>query len=153
MLCEVSLGREGAKLGWLRVNFNYFVSDAVVDYVIDAVHLIAREGWKLLPLYRFDPFTGLWHHRDARGRPPISLHDVSYATGAMEFRGGHATAPEDVLADQLEEARRFVASLRERLARETPIEDAVLPPSYERMRWFPMPGEARSDLLSEKVAR
>ena len=87
MLDEVLLGREGAKLGWFRMNFNYFVSDAVVDYIVDAVHLIAREGHKLLTLYRFDPFTGLWHHRDAHSRPPISLYDVSYAGGAMEFRG------------------------------------------------------------------
>ncbi|HTN23452.1 MAG TPA: aminotransferase class V-fold PLP-dependent enzyme [Solirubrobacteraceae bacterium] len=147
MLCEVALGREGAKLGWFRVNFNYFVSQAVVDYVIDAVHLLAREGRTLLALYRFDPFTGLWHHRDARSGPAISLHDISYASGAMEFRGRRTSAPEHVLAEQLDEARRLVAVLPEQLSREAPVEDPVLPDSFERMRWFPLPGEARRELI------
>ena len=148
MLHEVLLGREGAKLGWFRLNFNYFVSDTVVDYVIDAVHLVAREGHKLLPLYRFDPFTGLWHHRDADGRPSVSLHDVSYASGAMEFRSGHDCAPERALTDQLDDARRLVSSLPAEHAGKAAIEDPVLPDSYERMRWFPMPAEAQREFAS-----
>jgi hypothetical protein len=152
MLDEVLLGREGAKLGWFRMNFNYFVSDAVVDYIVDAVHLIAREGHKLLTLYRFDPFTGLWHHRDAHSRPPISLYDVSYAGGAMEFGGQRSSAPESALAEQLQSARRLVASIPGELSREPAIEDPVLPESYERMRWFPLPGEAQRQVADEELA-
>jgi selenocysteine lyase/cysteine desulfurase len=148
MLCEVMQGHEGAKLGWFRLNFNYFVSPAVVDYVIEAVHLIARHGRELLALYRFDPFTGLWHHRDARGRPRMSLFDVSYAGGVMEFGGQSATAPEEALDEQLAAARRLVAGLAHDLSRAAPIEDPVLPDSYERMRWFPLPGEAQREVVS-----
>ncbi len=141
---EVLTGHEGVKLGWFRLNFNYFVSDAVVDYVVEAVHLLANEGARLLPLYRFDPFTGLWHHREARSRPPISLFDVSYAGGAMEFRAQRASAPEEVLGEQLEQAAALIAAL----AAEPPgdaIEDPVLPESFERLRWFPLPGEAQRE--------
>ena len=145
---EVIHGHVGAKLGWFRLNFNYFVDPAVVDYVIDAVHLIASHGHKLLPLYRFDPFSGLWHHRDGRSRPRISLYDISYAGGAMEFRGQGASAPGDVLAGQLDDARRLVASLPAQLTREDAIEDPVLPASYEGVRWFPLPGEARWQVLA-----
>jgi selenocysteine lyase/cysteine desulfurase/CRP-like cAMP-binding protein len=141
MQCEVLGGRGGVKLGWFRVNFNYFVSPAVVDYIVDAVHLVANEGAKLLPLYRFDPFSGLWHHRDGRPTPPVSLFDVSYSGAAMEFGAAHSTAPESALRDQLEQAERFIADLDSRLAGE-PIVDAVLPPSFEALRWFPLPGEA-----------
>ena len=139
---EVLCGHEGAKLGWFRVNFNYFVSPTVVDYIVDAVHLIADEGAKLLALYRFDPFTGLWHHRDARARPAVSLYDISYTGAAMEFAAQRSTAPESVLCDQLEEAARLIASLPEQLAREPEIDDPVLPASLEAIRWFPLPGEA-----------
>jgi len=41
---EIVGGCEGIKPGWVRVNANYFVSDAVADYVIDAVRLVARHG-------------------------------------------------------------------------------------------------------------
>jgi selenocysteine lyase/cysteine desulfurase len=148
MESEVLLGHMGAKLGWFRVNFNYFVPKAVADYIIEAVHLIARDGHKLLPLYRFDPFTGLWRHRDGRSRPRTSLYDISYAGGAMEFRGQGVSAPEAVLADQLDAARRLVAALPAQLSGEEAIEDPVLPPSYEEMRWFPLPGEARRQVVA-----
>jgi hypothetical protein len=41
-----------------------------------------------------------------------------------------------------------VAVLPEQLSREAPVEDPVLPDSFERMRWFPLPGEARRELLA-----
>src|SRR5512144_1718977 len=54
---EISRGCEGIKPGWVRVNFNYFISEAVFDYIVAAVGLVAREGWRLLPWYRFEPAT------------------------------------------------------------------------------------------------
>jgi len=140
---EVLRGHEGVKLGWIRVNFNYFVSTAVVDYIVEAVHLIANHGAKLLPLYCFDPFTGLWHHRSARPRPRVSLYDVSYTGAAMEFGAARSTAPESVLPDQLAQAAALLAGTDEQLADEA-IEDPVLPPSFEAIRWFPLPGEAHA---------
>ncbi len=62
---EIAQGCEGIKPGWVRVNFNYFLSDVVADYLIDAVRLVAREGWRMLPDYRFDNTSGHWRH----GRP------------------------------------------------------------------------------------
>ena len=59
---EITRGCEGIKPGWTRVNFNYFISETVFDYILDAVELVARDGWRLLPQYRFDPATGLWQH-------------------------------------------------------------------------------------------
>ena len=149
MECEVRSGHEGVKLGWFRVNFNYFVSDAVVDYIVEAVHLVANEGARLLPLYRFDPFTGLWHNRKTRSRPPISLYDVAYAGGAMEFRAQRASAPESVLGEQLEQAAALIASLAAEPAGDI-VDDPVLPESFERLRWFPLPGEAQRELARDR---
>ena len=69
MDAEVAKGHLGAKLAFTRLSFNYFITETVFRYIVDAVHLIADEGWKLLPLYRFDPDSGLWQHRGGRGRP------------------------------------------------------------------------------------
>ncbi|MGZ8566966.1 MAG: aminotransferase class V-fold PLP-dependent enzyme, partial [Actinomycetota bacterium] len=84
MDAEVSRGHVGAKLAFVRVSFSYFTSDAVVDYIMDAVHLLADEAWKLLPLYRFDPHSGLWHHESGRRRPSVSLHDISFDREARD---------------------------------------------------------------------
>ena len=44
-----------------------FATDGLgMDGALDAIHLIADEGWKLLPHYVFEPLTGIWRHR--RGR-------------------------------------------------------------------------------------
>ena len=77
-------------------------------YVVDAVHLLAREGWKLLPLYRFDPDSGLWHHRAGTPAPADSLARRARTTRPPRF----ATAPESVLAGQLEAARRIIAAVQ-----------------------------------------
>ncbi|HEY5115207.1 MAG TPA: aminotransferase class V-fold PLP-dependent enzyme, partial [Nakamurella sp.] len=55
---EISHGCEGIKPGWVRINFNYFISEAVFRYLVDAVLLIAGDGWRLLGDYRFEPVTG-----------------------------------------------------------------------------------------------
>ena len=46
---EIGRGCEGIKPGWVRVNFNYFISEAVFDFILGAVELVASDGWRLLP--------------------------------------------------------------------------------------------------------
>ena len=145
MSSEVSLGHMGAKLSFVRVSFNYFISEAVFEYVVEAIHLLARDGWKLLPLYRFDPYTGLWHHERGRPRPPLTLHDVSFASGTLEFRGPRATEPESAFARSLEDARTLIRAVEAAPPTE-PLRDPAVSDEFERVRWFPFPGEAQADL-------
>lgn len=138
---EIVRGCEGIKPGWVRVNFNYFISEEVFSYLLDAVDLIAREGWKLLPDYTFCPDTGLWRHREAGRRPVMRLTDVRYTSGRLSYRSRHATEPESALPGYLDEARRIFAEASERLA-QAPVEHPALSADYEALRWFPLPSEA-----------
>ena len=96
---EITAGCEGIKPGWVRVNFNYFISEAVFRYVVEAVTLVADEGWRLLPDYLFDPASGRWRHRGGAVEPPLRLHDVTYdADGRLTYPDTRAAAPESVLA-------------------------------------------------------
>ena len=36
--------------GVTRLSFTYFMADEAIDYIIQAVTMIAKHGWKLLPL-------------------------------------------------------------------------------------------------------
>ena len=58
----INSGCEGVKPGWVRMNFNYFISEQAFDFMIEAVRLIAAHGWKLLPQYEFLAETGEWRH-------------------------------------------------------------------------------------------
>ena len=44
--------REALRPGVTRLNFPYFMSDETVNYVIQAVAMVAKHGWKLLPQVR-----------------------------------------------------------------------------------------------------
>jgi selenocysteine lyase/cysteine desulfurase len=139
---EISGGCEGIKPGWVRVNLNYFVSDTVVDYLIQAVTFVARHGWRLLPDYTFEPTTGLWRHRLGPVEPPLRLHQVHYdpATGAMCYPRHDEPVPESALAGYLAEAERIVSAPRP--PRPRPAGDpAPLSADFEQLRWFELPTE------------
>ncbi|MCB1247248.1 MAG: aminotransferase class V-fold PLP-dependent enzyme, partial [Acidimicrobiia bacterium] len=108
---EVSLGCEGIKPGWIRVNFNYFISDEVFEYIIEAVHLVATHGWKLLPWYEFDLRTATWRHVDQRDVTPFSLDDVSYLDGTMQYPRPTDRADDRSLRTYLDTARELFTSI------------------------------------------
>ncbi|MFC5833411.1 aminotransferase class V-fold PLP-dependent enzyme [Nonomuraea insulae] len=131
---EIGQGCQGIKPGWVRVNFNYFISDAVCDYLIDAVDLLARHGHRLLPDYRFDPANGLWRHRGGPAEPPLHLSDLRFddpeAPLARRVRVG-----EDALPGYLDQAHILLESSTDGID-PTP---SGLPEDVERLRWFPLP--------------
>jgi hypothetical protein len=143
---EVLRGHWGVKIGFVRVSYDYFMSEAVFDYIVEAVHFLAEHAWKLLPLYRFDPYSALWHHRDLPRTPMLSLDDFSCLDPALGGEREWQTAPESVLSGYLEDAHRLVAEL-----------EASPPPpgrpsphvsdDFERLRWFPLPEHALARLV------
>ena len=44
--------REALKPGVTRISFPYFMNQEAQEFVIEAVIMTAREGWKLLPQVR-----------------------------------------------------------------------------------------------------
>jgi len=133
---EIGHGCEGIKPGWTRINFNYFISDAAADYLIDAVDLIATGGYRLLTDYRFGPHTGLWRHRDGIPQPPLRLAGLRYAPdGTLTCSARHSRASEDALRGYLRQARNLLA------ARPAHIDDGAtgLPGDFEALRWFHLP--------------
>jgi len=93
-----------------------------------------------LPLYRFDPATGLWQNERGLPEPPMSLRDIDYREGRMTFPADRRNAPETDLRGYLLEAERIVA---QPLGAIVP-EELSLPEGFEGLRWFPLPHEAAS---------
>lgn len=137
---EVEAGDEAIKPGWARVNFNYFIDEAEFSFIVDAVHLIAAEGWKLLTRYTLDPATAVWRHRDDTGEPPMTLADVSFDDGVIRYPDRRLVEGPERRAFYLAEARRILAA--------DPVphegEPVVFSPAAETMRWFPLPHEIRT---------
>ena len=129
---QIAAGCEVIKPGWVRINFNYFIPEAEFAYLVEAVHLVAREGWKLLPAYRFEGATGVWRHRDGPAVPPLTLEG---------FLGPDAPRPRSEPLERLDgylaEARAILAS-----AGYGCDDRSTLPTEAEPLRWFPLPAEA-----------
>ncbi|NUR80530.1 MAG: aminotransferase class V-fold PLP-dependent enzyme [Dermatophilaceae bacterium] len=131
---EIGRGCEGIKPGWVRVNFNYFISDVVADYVVDAVRLVAREGWRLLGDYDFEPATGLWRHRSGPVEPPLRLDEIGFDGGRLTYPAQLERAGEEALAGYLDEARAILAS-----AEPKRCDEAHVNVDFDHLRWFELP--------------
>ena len=133
---EIGHGCDGVKPGWTRVNLNYFISPATADYIAAAVGLIAADGYRLLPAYRFDPRTGLWPHAAWPPRPQLTLSDVSFGPdGEMDYPRRRGHAGEEAFPGYLQLARAILAARPARLD----DEPTGMPPEFEALRWFPLP--------------
>ena len=81
---EIARGCEGIKPGWIRVNFNYFISEAVFEFILDAVDLVASDGLAVPARLRVRarrPACGATA-RAGRSRR-ASLRDIRYDDGRM----------------------------------------------------------------------
>jgi selenocysteine lyase/cysteine desulfurase len=136
---EITGGCEGIKPGWVRINFNYFISETVFTYLVEAVRLVAREGWRLLEDYRFDAASGLWRHHLGPSEPPLRLDQVEYdAEGTMRYPRRVERAPESELARYLDRAQALFATRP--LGRDDRAPDGRrLSADFEELRWFDLP--------------
>jgi selenocysteine lyase/cysteine desulfurase len=99
----VRKGFQGIKPGWCRVGFHFAMDDADAQFITDAVDFIARRGHCFLPLYEFDPATGMWTHREFEEQ-----HAHFSIEAALELQGG-----EEAALPAAERARLYAECLRE----------------------------------------
>ncbi len=138
---QIKQGCEGIKPGWVRVNFNYFISDEVFRYIVSAVTMIAEHGAKLLPDYRFDPASGLWKHRSGPVEPPLRFSQLSYdPDGELTFPRHDDRAPATVYADALAAARELFEKAAAAPAASVGVAEQ-LGERFESLRWFDLPAE------------
>ena len=109
----VRQGHCGLKPGWCRVGLHWVMDDAEANYVIEAVHFLAREGHRFLALYDFDLASGTWAHKYGKGTlPKFSLE------AALETKQGEPATLTLPLRKQLyrhymSEAQKIADRLRD----------------------------------------
>jgi hypothetical protein len=83
-----------------------------VAFVLEALKMVALEGWKLLPQYILNPETGEWRHRsnivfkDRRWLGNINYHEGKMSYTESKHQNPDATLPVDH-ADCLQTARNI----------------------------------------------
>ncbi|HKE49948.1 MAG TPA: aminotransferase class V-fold PLP-dependent enzyme [Actinomycetes bacterium] len=148
----------GVKPGWTRLGFSFYLSEPEFDYVVRAVHLVARYGAKLLPLYQFDPHSGLWRHRDA-GPPPVDLERISYDQGGRLRHPGtgsrrlpeSGSGEEPMFAGYLRQAEEILTGYQPVPESSGGGQSAITEP-FDRLRWFDLPPECLSGAAARSPA-
>ncbi|XP_071497944.1 probable cysteine desulfurase [Diadema antillarum] len=112
------------KPGFIRLNLPFFFSDAVVDYVLEAVDAIGRHGWKMLSQYSCDPKTANWRFVGSEdlginSEQSDSLHSAIFSQGSFNappcpFTRSSETSSNDVFQTALSDAERIFEKVGEK---------------------------------------
>ncbi|KAI9914156.1 hypothetical protein PsorP6_006312 [Peronosclerospora sorghi] len=142
--------KEMLRPGFTRMSFPYFMSTAVLDYVLEAVNFVAADGWKFLPLYKFNHKSGVWKHHSRFHKFPNRKWISHFAT-ALETKTRSKSLPQDDEAlaahrsENLAQARRLASELNRKTL---PTQVVAASASQmldeaddEALRWFVYPSE------------
>jgi hypothetical protein len=137
--------------GWIRLNFNYFISDEEFAYLLGALELVAEIGWRMLPEYQYDPLSGVWRHRSRlsgghhAGVTKPSVENIDWNTQLNPPLSASGRQPLLLNCEMaLAEARQTLLST----TGQADVIDVQLPDPHKSLRWFMQPREAR-DLLRQ----
>ncbi|MEM1112207.1 MAG: aminotransferase class V-fold PLP-dependent enzyme [Pseudomonadota bacterium] len=127
---EIRAGAMILRPGWVRLNFNYFISEQEFEYLLGAIELVAKHGWRLLPHYVFDTKAGVWRFEGRSMELPVRLADVDF----MPAEASRAV-------EHLALCGKLACAERELLAeRSIPvIRPLGLSSGADRLRWFLLP--------------
>lgn len=145
---------EGLRPGFAKLSFPYFMTEAEVAFILEALKMVATEGWKLLPQYVLNPDTGEWrHHTNSVFKERKWLGSIRYTDGKMNASerrvSGSGVFPQNY-GDCLQTARNIFNRAR-KMAQRYPLQIDrsfnFVTEKMDALRWFMLPSEAQDLLL------
>lgn len=141
--------------GFTRITFPFFMNDAEIGFILEALKMVATEAWKLLPQYEIDNDTGEWRHlTNSLTKERKWLHSIRYNDGKMLFSNRRISAPNGFpqnFADCLHTARNLFNRARKTAQQKSKVDDNLFPKllneKAEQYRWYILPREAHELLL------
>jgi hypothetical protein len=157
-LSSLDLGVENSNLellrpGFTRISLPYHINDAELAFIMEAVKMVATEGWKLLPQYVVDLETGQWrHHTNAMSKDRKWLASIRYVDGKMTMNERRISGPglfPQSYQECLQTARNLFNRAR-KTANRNPYTDQgiAFDARGEKLRWFMLQHEAQNILTS-----
>jgi len=142
--------------GATRLSIPWFISQEEVEFILTAMELVVMQGWRLLPVYRFNNETGEWRHKsNSVFKDRKWLGHVSFASGELEFTKNKCDKqgdPDQSMSDCLKVAQGILDDAVKLALRETvPDQTIAFPEEVSSLRWFLTPFEAKTCLTGGKV--
>lgn len=89
-------GSEIFRPGYTRINFPYFYEDYLIDYILDSIEFVAKNGYKFLSHYAFKIESGKFYHRNTEEEKRKWLNQI-------DFEDEKIIIPKLIKEDSLEE--------------------------------------------------
>jgi len=141
---QIGLGHSVLRPGWVRLNLNYFIDEESLEYLLSAVELIARFGWRLLPFYCFDQVSGSWRYQQQAMPLGADMNSFSFD----ETNTGNTTPQQSPTATlPLSTYTAIAAKELQRNNRLGQRYSMTLPPEAENLRWFMLPQQESEQAL------
>jgi len=137
---EIEQGAMILRPGWVRLNFNYFIAEEEFEYLLRAIELVARHGWRILPFYHFDTSAAIWRFQKQRGAMLNSLEALNFSNYCKQPSEGNQVTVD--LAGHCDQAERELLTEN----REGEMSALELSEECERLRWFVLPQEVTAEL-------
>eukprot|EP00830_Metopus_es_P009511 TRINITY_DN19171_c0_g1_i1.p1 TRINITY_DN19171_c0_g1~~TRINITY_DN19171_c0_g1_i1.p1 ORF type:complete len:365 (+),score=54.79 TRINITY_DN19171_c0_g1_i1:2-1096(+) len=148
----IGKGYEVMKVGFVRLNFSYWISDEEFDYIIKCVEWVSQYGWLLLPHYTFDVAKSLWHHRssDIAESKRIWLNQIDYSSGKMTYPikndlfypHGFEKIDPDIFKIAHEELQKALGDYKHIYGKAQLDQESLFSePDLTGLRWFLLPSE------------
>jgi selenocysteine lyase/cysteine desulfurase len=125
----------GMKPGWCRVGLHWVMDDTEADYVIQAIHFIAKYGRRFLGLYDFDLCSGTWSHRHAAVALPTFSLDNALRNEVEEPANLSLPLRKQLYDHYMTEANRWAA----RLGEEPEVATRSLDGELGELQFFALP--------------
>lgn len=127
--------------GFTRLNFNYYLNEDEVDYIIEAVNFVSKKGWLFLNQYIFSASSTEWVHIENRKRPHrVWLDGINYEATSWPKSWTRAPLNKETFKYYLDQAEEIASKIR----LETKTSPSFLSESAETLRWFSYPNEISS---------
>jgi hypothetical protein len=140
---------ERIKPGFSRLSLPWFAPDEEIEYILDALEMVAKQGWKLLPQYEFNSETGEWQHHSKVGHlnrkwlNDIELYSNKFKQNIVQ------DVPKRPWKYFLQEARKIFATAPAMAKRvHVPDQRTLFTNNSAKIRWFILPFEAKQAMLT-----
>ncbi|XP_041473906.1 uncharacterized protein LOC121422784 [Lytechinus variegatus] len=147
--------KEILRPGFARLNFPFFMSEEEKDFVMEAVAMVAENGWKLLPQYMFNPETGEWkHQRHQVFEDRRWLGSISYTSGHMTYPEPRVVKKKGSLPNDYQHCLQLAEELFVKAAKtqihHLPDQTILFDEGTTKLRWFMLPSEANKVLKGNR---
>ncbi|CAH2088065.1 unnamed protein product [Euphydryas editha] len=154
---EIPIHNEPLRPGFCRISLPFFMSENELAFVLEALKMVATEGWKILPQYVVNPETGQWrHHTCSVLRDKKSLYSLRFNNGQITAHERRISGPgifPQTYTECLQTARNLFNRARKLAMKCSSVEPEVtFNPKIDYLRWFMLPKEAHDLLLGKSAS-